>query len=81
MAFVFVRIFGIETRLGVCEISKILTSAKLHTPEQIEQTQCTNYTLMCSINSALLRASFLNVPRTELVMIRAFFLPCIAIQR
>ena len=35
VAFVFVRIFGIETRLGVCEIPKILTSAKLHTPEQI----------------------------------------------
>ena len=35
MAFVFVKIFGIETRLGVCEIPKIFTSAKLHTPEQI----------------------------------------------
>ena len=35
MAFVFVRIFGIETRLGVCEIPKILTSAKSHTQRQI----------------------------------------------
>ena len=39
VAFVFVRIFGIETRLGVCEIPKFSKSAKLHTPEQIVSTQ------------------------------------------
>ena len=37
VAFVFVRIFGIETRLMVCEIPKNPTSEKLHTPEQIEK--------------------------------------------
>ena len=36
MAFVFVKFFGRETRLGVCERPKNFTSAKSHTPEQIE---------------------------------------------
>ena len=39
VAFVFVRIFGISQTLSLVSIPKILTSAKLHTPEQIEKTQ------------------------------------------
>ncbi len=36
--FALVKIFGIETRLGVCEIPKIFTSAKSHTQRQIKKT-------------------------------------------
>ena len=43
VAFVFVKNFGCETRLEVCEHSKFFTSAKLHTPEQIAKPEI-NYT-------------------------------------
>ena len=36
VAFVFVKNFGRETRLGVCERPKFSKSAELHTPEQID---------------------------------------------
>ena len=39
VAFVFVKNFGCEARLMVCECPKFFASAKLHTPGQIAKTQ------------------------------------------